>query len=97
MQREQAIAILQSRAGEVQRSGATALYLFGSTARNQGHEHSDVDLFVDYDSETFSFVELIRLSECLSSALGVAADLTTRRALHPALRESIEREAIQIL
>ena len=30
------------------------LYLFGSTARDQARETSDVDLFFDYDNPKFS-------------------------------------------
>jgi predicted nucleotidyltransferase len=96
MKRQTAIEILQSRAAEAQRFGATALYLFGSTARDQAAEGSDVDMFVDYDPAKFSFVELIRLRESLTQALGRPADLTTRRALHPALKDRIEREAIRV-
>jgi predicted nucleotidyltransferase len=96
MERERAIEILQSRAAEARGLGATALYLFGSTARNQAAEASDIDMFIDYDPETFSFVELIRLRDSLSQALGRPADLTTRRALHPALKDQIEREAIRV-
>lgn len=96
MERQRAIDILQSRAAEARSLGATALYLFGSTARDQAADSSDVDMFVDYDPEKFSFVELIRLRDALSTALGRPADLTTRRALHPALKEAIEGEAIRV-
>jgi predicted nucleotidyltransferase len=96
MERQHAIEILQSRAAEARGLGATALYLFGSTARGQAADRSDVDMFIDYDPDKFSFVELIRLRERLSQALGRPADLTTRRALHPALKDRIEREAIRV-
>ena len=92
MERARAIDILQSHAAEARGLGATSLYLFGLTAR----ERSNVDIFIDYDPEKFSFVELIRLRESLSHALGHPADLTTRRALHPALKARIEREAIRV-
>jgi predicted nucleotidyltransferase len=77
--------------------GATSLYLFGSVARNEATEASDVDLFIDYDPERFSFVELIRLREQISSILGRQADLTTRDGLHPMLRPAIEAEAVKVL
>jgi uncharacterized protein len=96
MDKQRAIEILQSRAMEARRFGATALYIFGSTARNQAREDSDVDMFVDYDPERFGFVELIRLRESLSQALGRSADLTTRGGLHPMLKGKIEREAIRV-
>jgi uncharacterized protein len=71
--------------------------LFGSAARNEADEQSDVDLFVDYDPERFSFVELIQLRRRLSDILGRRADLTTREGLHPLLRPTIEAEAIKVL
>jgi hypothetical protein len=96
MSRADIIAELRNRAPAIRALGATSLYLFGSAARGQANEASDIDLFVDYDPERFGFVELIRLREQLSRALGRPADLTTRNGLHPLLRRSIEAEAIKV-
>jgi len=97
MGRADIIAALRQRTSEIQGFGATSLYLFGSMARNEATDDSDVDLFVDYDPERFSFVELIRLRKRLSDILGRSADLTTREGLHPLLRAAIEAEAIKVL
>jgi predicted nucleotidyltransferase len=96
MTRADIIASLKTRAADIRALGATSLYLFGSAARGEARDDSDVDLFVDYDPDTFSFVELIRLREQLSQILGRPADLTTRDGLHPLLRQGIEAEAIRI-
>ena len=97
MSRADVITALRARASEIRGFGATSLYLFGSTARNEASDTSDVDIFVDYDPEHFSFVELIRLRSLLSEILGRSADLTTREGLHPLLRSTIEAEAIKVL
>ena len=97
MTRADVIASLKARAADIHEFGATSLYLFGSTARGEALDDSDIDLFVDYDPERFSFVELIRLRERLSQILGRSADLTTREGLHPLLRPQIEAEAIRII
>ena len=97
MQRDEAIARLKACELEVRRLGATSLFLFGSTARDEATAASDIDLFVDYDPERFGFVELIRLRQRLSENLGVQADLTTREGLHPRLRPAIESEALKVI
>lgn len=87
---------LRKQAPDIRALGATSLYVFGSVARGEATDTSDVDLFIDYDPEKFGFVELIRLRERLSEALGHPADLTTREGLHPLLRPAIEAEAVKV-
>jgi uncharacterized protein len=48
MKRDDAIAILKERESELRRLGVEHLYLFGSTARGEAGEDSDVDLFLDH-------------------------------------------------
>ena len=96
MRKEEALFKLKAQQALVQSLGATSLYLFGSTARDQAGPASDVDLFIDFDADRFSFVELVRLREKLSTALGRNADLATRDGLHPRLREGIEAEAVRV-
>ncbi len=96
MTRSDTLAALRNRADAIRAHGVTALYLFGSSARGETREESDIDLFVDYDPERFSFVELVRLRENLSELLGRPADLTTREGLHPLLRPKIEAEAVRV-
>jgi len=90
------ISSLRTSAADIRALGATSLYVFGSTARGEARDDSDVDLFIDYDPDRFSFVELIRLQKRLTELLGRHADLTTREGLHPLLRQGIEAEAIRV-
>lgn len=78
--------------------GATALYLFGSTARNEAKATSDVDIFFDRDpTKKFGLIELAGMEHLLEDALGAKVDLTTRDSLHPVLKADIERSAIRVL
>jgi uncharacterized protein len=96
MTRADILALLRDQAADIRALGATSLYLFGSAARGEATETSDVDLFIDYDPDRFSFVELVRMRERLSHVLRRPADLTTREGLHPLLRTDIEAEAIKV-
>jgi predicted nucleotidyltransferase len=97
MNRTEAIARLKDCADAVRSRGATALYLFGSSARDQAHPDSDLDLFVDYDpTAKFSLLDLAAIKNLLEDALAVEVDVTTRDSLHPMLRDDIERSAIRV-
>lgn len=77
--------------------GATALYLFGSTVRDQATHGSDLDLFIDYDPDSrFSGFDLVGIKQFLEDELRTPVDVTTRDALHTALRSDIERSAIRV-
>jgi predicted nucleotidyltransferase len=96
MNRNEAINVLQSYADAIKARGATSLYLFGSSARDSAGGDSDLDLFVDYDAEKFSLVDLVDIKLYLEDRLGIAVDVTTRDSLHPMLRSGIETSAIRV-
>ncbi len=97
MKRQDAVEALQRQAEAVKALGATALYLFGSTARDEAAARSDLDLFIDYDRDRrFSLVELVGIKQLLERRLGVPVDLTTRDSLDPLLRDRIEASAERV-
>ena len=97
MTRQDAIAALKEQASAVKALGATGLYMFGSTARDEAGLQSDLDLFVEYDRDShFSLVELVGIKQLLERQLGVPVDLTTRDSLAPLLRDLIEASAERV-
>ena len=68
--------------------------VFGSTARDQANEHSDVDVLVEFVPEApvglFVFVEVL---DFLGDVLGTRIDLATPGALRPEMRGQILAEA----
>jgi hypothetical protein len=65
--------------------------VFGSVARGEATEHSDIDLLVRF-SKGKSLLSLVRLEREISTALGREVDLLTEAAISPYLRDSIKRE-----
>jgi predicted nucleotidyltransferase len=96
MDRTQAISILKDHEAELKQLGVQHLYLFGSTARGDAREDSDVDLFFDYERGQFSLFDLMDVQERATSILGRKADVMTRDSLHKVLRRRIEASALQI-
>ncbi len=39
----------------------------------------------------------MQLEEAISEALGIPVTITTRNALHPLMKDSIERDAVKVL
>lgn len=97
MKRSEAVAALKDNEAAVRGLGARALFLYGSTARDQGGADSDLDIFIEYDkSSRFSLMELVGIKLLLEDKIGANVDIATREGLHPRLRKKIEAEAIRI-
>src|SRR5215831_6320611 len=96
MRRNLAIAKLKEHEAEFKQLGVEHLYLFGSTARDEARDDSDVDLFFDHPEGSLGLFELMDLKEAAARILGRKADIMTRRSLHPLLRERIEASALQV-
>jgi uncharacterized protein len=96
MQRDEVIAKLKQHEADLRRLGVEHLYLFGSTARDQAREDSDVDLFFDYERGKLGLFELMDVKEETSRILGRKADIMTRDSLHKVLRSRIEASALRV-
>jgi uncharacterized protein len=96
MRRTQVIEKLRDHADAIRGHGVTALYLYGSAARDAAGENSDVDLFADVDYQRFGFIPFMDLRDYLAKLLDRKVDFTTRNALHPDLRERITSSAIRV-
>lgn len=96
MERDAVIATLRAHKAELQQLGVQHLYLFGSTARGEAREDSDVDLFFDYEKGRLGLYELMDVKERASRILGQKADIMTRDSLHKTLRQRIEAAALRV-
>ena len=78
-----------------ERFGVTGLALFGSFARDQATDRSDVDILVSFDgpatSRTYFGVQFY-----IEDLLGRPVDLVTEKALRPEFRPHVEREAVHV-
>ncbi|MBD3404637.1 MAG: nucleotidyltransferase [Candidatus Lokiarchaeota archaeon] len=75
--------------------GINKLMLFGSVLRSDFSEESDVDILVEFDSESIpTYFELSAMQDELSSILGRKVDLRTPNELSHYFRERVMTEAV---
>jgi hypothetical protein len=93
--KEEVLRILQQQKPELaRRYGVKRLALFGSYARDDQREESDVDILVEVDpSIGLNFVEL---AERIEGALGLRAEVVSRRAIKPRYWEEIKEDLIDV-
>ncbi|HEY3608732.1 MAG TPA: nucleotidyltransferase domain-containing protein [Pseudonocardiaceae bacterium] len=84
-------AVVEIAAGR----GAHNVRVFGSVARGEDTDTSDVDLLVDVDAEV-GVVSLVGLRRELAELLRVDVDVVPATALKPGMRDEILAEAVAL-
>jgi predicted nucleotidyltransferase len=77
------------------RHGARSIRVFGSVARGQSTEASDIDFLVEMGDDS-TLLDRAALMLELRSILGCDVDVVTERSLKPRMRAGILREAVSL-
>lgn len=99
MQRDVVLATLRAHEAELRRRGVVALSVFGSVARGDAADTSDVDVLVRLDdairhSGFRYFGQLAALSERLRDILGTEVDVVAEPVRKERLRHAIDRDRV---
>ena len=96
MSKDEIIGKLNSHQSELKRLSVKKIFLFGSYARGEGGEKSDLDLIVEFEPDAeIGLFAFARLRRRLSELLGREVDLVTPEAIRPEMRDEILREAVR--
>ncbi|MXZ33966.1 MAG: nucleotidyltransferase family protein [Acidobacteria bacterium] len=96
MTRDDVLKVLRAHKATLsQRFRVTDLVLFGSVARDQASEDSDIDILVCFAGPTTS-KDYFGTQFYLEDLLGRSVDLVTQKALRAELRPYVEREAVHV-
>jgi predicted nucleotidyltransferase len=79
-----------------ERYGVASLAVFGSMARGDDREGSDVDILATFEGRA-TFDNFMGLKLDLEDLLGRPVDLLTPKCLRPDMQADVEREAVLIL
>jgi len=94
--RDDVLAILAKNRATLKEYSVKSLFIFGSVARNEATETSDVDVLVEFEQgKPVGLFLFIRLKQFLEGILGCPVDLATPEALREQMRDQILKEAIR--
>ncbi len=92
--------LLQERREEIlqiaAKHGAFNVRVFGSVARGEETEDSDIDFLIDYDLKNVSSWFPVGLIQDLEDLLGRKVDITPAKCLHYFIRDRVLAEAINL-
>ncbi len=77
------------------RYGLKSLGVFGSVARGDDHERSDLDILVTFEGKA-TFDRSMDLKLYLEDTFGRSVDLGTPDTLRPEMRDEVERDIIHV-
>ena len=66
--------------------------VFGSFARGDNKESSDIDLLVDFKNDSINLLQIIGIEQDLEKKFNRKIQLVTNRALNPNLRPNVEKD-----
>ena len=75
--------------------GIVKAAVFGSYARNEQREDSDIDLLLEFN-KSYDLIQLIHLKNMLEEKLGKKVDVIEYCALNPCFKEQALKEAVTI-
>jgi predicted nucleotidyltransferase len=96
MDKKEVLASIKDQKSTLDKFGVRSIALFGSFAREEGKDTSDIDMLVEFKHPVGLF-EFAGLKLYLEKVLGRKVDLVTPEALREEMRENILREAFRVI
>ena len=95
MKRQDVLDKLKGARKDLNRFHVASLSVFGSVARDEAANTSDVDLLVEF-STPIGLFDFVRLKRRLEEILGCSVDLGTPDSLKDRIREKVLEEAVRV-
>jgi predicted nucleotidyltransferase len=95
MDRNTVIETLRKREQELRELGVRHIALFGSLARGEATDSSDIDILLDLQPDApIGIFEYVGLTQFIADLFPVRVDVANHARLKPHVRPHAEREAI---
>jgi len=96
MTREEIIAKLKEAAPALRAEGVKRLAIFGSRARGDAREDSDLDVLIDVDDAKFSGLSIVGVQHIIKQATGIETQAEMRRSIEPRFARRIADDVIEV-
>ena len=95
MDKRQVISKLREHRAELTAAGILHLRVFGSVARGEANDSSDVDLIAEFDNKKkLTLLDMVGLENRLSELLQVKVDLAPTKTMKQRVRATADKEAV---
>ena len=94
MAKDEVIRLLRENMDSIKCFGVKRIGIFGSVARHEATDKSDIDIVVEFEEDKKNFHNFIHLAFFLEDLLGRKVDLLTPESISPYIRPYIEEEII---
>jgi len=88
------LRLLRGHEGELRARGIASVAIFGSIARGDATEFSDLDVLIELDPDARFGFSYFSLPEYFEGILGVRTDVVSRQAIKPYIRDRILSDAV---
>jgi uncharacterized protein len=97
MDKSRIIATLLENRASLESKGVKHAALFGSRARGDATETSDIDIMIDLDPENqIGVFEYVGLKEYIAGLFDVPVDVVNRNGLKPYVKPAVLADAIHV-
>ena len=94
MNRNDAIDIITQNLEEIRKLGVISIGIFGSTARNEAKDDSDIDVIVKFEKDKINFDNYMDLKFYLEKIFQKKVDVLSDTAIKPYAKEKILQDVI---
>jgi len=92
MTKKEIFTVLNSLHSTLQELGVQRIGLFGSCARNENTDTSDVDFVVTFQPGCKNFTNFYNLAETLEQFLDRPVEIITEESVNPYIKQEIEKD-----
>lgn len=96
MTRDEIIAKIKEAAPALRAEGVKRLAIFGSRARGDAREDSDLDVLIDVDDAKFSGLSIVGVQHIIKQATGIETQAEMRRSIEPRFARRIADDVIEV-